>query len=70
MALFRKEKKVTLTRTQAMAVSAILELARLECLSDVKTIRGLEDIIDTQIWGNKYVDYRRSVIEQNGNKDA
>jgi hypothetical protein len=67
MALFRKEKKVTLTRTQAMAVSAILELARWECLSDVKTIRGLEDIIDTQIWGNKYVDYRRSVIEQKEN---
>jgi hypothetical protein len=68
VAIFRKEKKVTLTRNQAMAVSAILELARWERLSDVKTIRGLEDIIDTQIWGNKYVNNRRSIIEQTGNE--
>lgn len=66
MAIFRKEKKVTLTRTQAMAVSAILELARWEHLSDAKTVRGLEDIIDAQIWGKKYVANRRSDSEHGG----
>jgi hypothetical protein len=68
MAIFRKEKKVTLTRTQAMAVSAILELARWERLSDVKTIRGLEDIIDTQIWGSDYVANRGRDSYQLGEK--
>lgn len=59
MTLFRKEKKVTLTRNQALHVSFCLERLRLGyedggSISN-QEIRKLEDILDSQIWNSEYV---------------
>jgi hypothetical protein len=68
MSLFRKEKKVTLTRNQAMYISYCLERLRLgyedSGMVTVQEVRNFEDVLDSQVWGSKYVASRRSDSEQ------
>ena len=68
MSLFRKEKKVTLTRNQAMYISYCLERLRLgyedSGMVTVQELRNFEDTLDSQVWGSKYVESRRSESEQ------
>jgi hypothetical protein len=58
--------RVSVSTDQAIAISAILEIARWENVYNPKIIRSLEDVIDAQIWGKKYVANRRSDSEQRG----
>jgi hypothetical protein len=67
MSLFRKEKKVTLTRNQAMHISFCLERLRLGydnagSLTN-EEVRSFEDIIDSQVWGSEYV-ANRTLVNQ------
>jgi len=65
MSIFRKEKKVTLTRNQAMHISYCLERLRLGydnagMLSNEQVL-DFEDILDFQVWGSEYVANRTTV---------
>jgi len=59
--MFKKKIKVTLTQGQAMQVSFFLEQLRLSNhdYDYKKEVRLMEDVIDTQLWGEKYVEGRR-----------
>lgn len=64
---WRENRKVKLTRNQAMYVSFCLERLRLGyqdggTLSN-QEIRNFEDIIDSQVWGSKYV-ANRTLVNQ------
>jgi hypothetical protein len=59
--MFKRKIKVTLTQAQAMQVSFFLEQLRLSNpdYDYKKEVRLMEDVIDTQLWGEKYVEGRR-----------
>lgn len=60
----RNNRKVTLTRNQAMFISAHLECFRLgKDVSDKLEVRLLEDILDTQVWGAEYVKNRNEMYD-------
>ena len=59
--MFKRKIKVTLTQAQAMQVSFFLEQLRLNSpdFNYKQEVRLMEDVIDTQLWGEKYVEGRR-----------
>lgn len=59
--MFKRKIKVTLTQGQAMQVSFFLEQLRLDSpdFDYKKEVRLMEDVIDTQLWGKKYVESRK-----------
>jgi len=60
---FKRKKRITvkLSQGQAMQVSFFLEQLRLNSrdFNYKEEVRLMEDVIDIQIWGEKYVTNRR-----------
>ena len=60
---FKRKKRITvkLSQGEAMQVSFFLEQLRLNSpdFQFKQEVRSMEDVIDTQIWGEKYVANRR-----------
>ena len=59
--MFKRKIKVTLTQAEAMQVSLFLEQFRIKNYDYAynQEVRLMEDVIDTQLWGKKYVEGRR-----------
>jgi hypothetical protein len=59
---FKRKKRITvkLSQGEAMQVSFFLEQLRLNSpdFNYKKEVRLMEDLIDIQIWGERYVAYR------------
>ena len=59
---WKSSRKVRLTRHQAMTISAMLENYRQSLIGEAyeqDQVRKSENVLDTQLWGNKYVEGRR-----------
>lgn len=59
---WKNSRKVKLTRHQAMVISAMLENHRWSLHEDEawerNEIRKAEDVLDTELWGKKYMEGR------------
>jgi len=62
IAKFTIRKRITLTRHDAMVISAMLDNHRKDLRNEPyesKQVKAMEDMLDTQLWGNKYVEGRK-----------
>ena len=62
IARFNIRKRITLTRHEAMVISGMLDNHRKDLINEPyesKQVKAMEDMLDSQLWGNKYVEGRK-----------